>query len=572
VNQTSQNSSSGNSSGALILIAALVAVLITRLTTLGIPDLVDTTEGRYATIAKLMLERDDWVTPWLIYKGQAEPYLGKPPLHFWLIETSYLIFGLGNASARLPGVISGAATCVVVAVFGSALFSLEAGLVAALVLATSTLFFFLSGAVVLDVTLTFGITLALASFALADRRKVWGYLFFVGLGIGVLVKGPLAIVLAGLTIAPWALLRRYVSGAWPAQLSHLPFITGSGILICLVVPWYLWAESRNKGFLEYFLITENYERFTNPDYGDKYGTGHVQPPGTAWLMMIPALFPWILIVLGMGYHFFKRVTHGGGIKEWANDPWVSFFALWTLGTPALLTFATQYTGTYLVPVLPGFALLAALTWYRWNSQLRADQELGRQALFAVTVFLSLVVVVGSIIALWFEGTATDSLSAFAIGLGMLAFATIDGFRNRTAAGLISCVAVYTAIAYSLSAVCFNNYISNSRSTNRILTLAARVAPATSSSITVGFRGDLPFSASFYPNLINEKKIEVKGVREQEIASAAIDFLAVRKGGVEAVAKAMPHAKLRGHTGKWFLYDMGRQPVKDIRLEIKGESH
>ena len=142
------------------LTVALIVVLLVRLVTLGIPDLVDTTEGRYATVAKLMLERDDWVTPWLIYKGTAEPYLGKPPLHFWMVQISYLIFGFGNASARFPGVVSGAATCLLVGILGRALIGGAAGLVAALVLACSTLFFFLSGSVVLDVTLTFGITLA----------------------------------------------------------------------------------------------------------------------------------------------------------------------------------------------------------------------------------------------------------------------------------------------------------------------------------------------------------------------------------------------------------------------------
>lgn len=60
----------------------LATVVLIRLLTLGGPDLFDTTEGRYATTSQLMVERNDWVTPWIIFKGIEKPYLGKPPSIF----------------------------------------------------------------------------------------------------------------------------------------------------------------------------------------------------------------------------------------------------------------------------------------------------------------------------------------------------------------------------------------------------------------------------------------------------------------------------------------------------------
>jgi 4-amino-4-deoxy-L-arabinose transferase-like glycosyltransferase len=541
------------------LTVALIVVLLARLVTLGMPDLVDTTEGRYATVAKLMLERDDWVTPWLIYKGHAEPYLGKPPLHFWLVQTSYLVFGLGNASARLPGVVSGAATCLLVGILGRAILGGQAGLIAALVLACSTLFFFLSGSVVLDVTLTFGITLALVSFALADRSKLWGYLLFVGLALGVLVKGPLAVILAALTIIPWSLLRRYMTGAWPTQIYSIPWISGASIMIALVIPWYLWAEVRNPGFLEYFLITENYERFTNPAYGDKYGTGHVQPPGVAWIMMIPALFPWIFIVLAMSAHFFKKAASPAELKRWLNDPWLTYFSLWTLGTPALLTFATQYTSTYLVPVLPGFAALAAMVCHRWDSQSDDAKRRGKLLLFGITVFLSVVVTVGSITSLWFEGEKTNAAIGFVLGTVMLTFTFRQRFYQHNSYRLISQVGIYTALAYGLSSLCFDNHISNSRSTNRILTLAASHSQG-EGALTVGFRGSLPFSASFYRDLLQHSPITVIGVSPENLSSTRVDFIAVKKRDVTESEQLLNGASLVGNRGKWYLYDLRSRPV------------
>ncbi len=538
------------------LVLALAAVLIVRLVTLSFPDLMDTTEGRYATVAKLMLERDDWVTPWLIYKGVAEPYLGKPPLHFWLIDFSYLTFGINSFAARFPGVVTGAATCALVALFGRLFIGTAAGLVAALVLSTCTLLYFLAGGTVLDVTLTFGITLALLSFLAADRSRWYGYLCFVGLGLGVLVKGPLAVVLAAITIVPWIALRWFLTGTLPEQLRRLPIVSGASLFILIAVPWYLWAEIRNPGFLDYFIMVENLGRFSDPHYADKYGTGHRQPLGTVWLMMIPAIFPWIIITVAMAGNFFKRLR-SGALREWSNDPLLSFFALWTLTTPALLTFATQYTGTYLVPLLPGFALLAALLWERWDCKAEEEKQFELRLCRGLIYFLSLVVVVGSWISLSFEGTLTNAIISFCIGLVMLALACINLKTARDSVLLVSCIGIYTAVAFGLSSLCFDNHLSNSRSTRRVLELAASLHD-TNKPLTVAFRGDLPFSASFYKDLVTANTIQVVGVHDEELSSTTADFIAARKSGIDVVTTARPNGVIVGKIGKWSLLDNRQQ--------------
>jgi 4-amino-4-deoxy-L-arabinose transferase-like glycosyltransferase len=87
-------------------LAVVVAIVVVRLLTLPFPDLIDTTEGRYASVAKLMFDRNDWVTPWIYFQGELKPYQGKPPLHFWLMEICYSIFGVTVWSARLPSALS----------------------------------------------------------------------------------------------------------------------------------------------------------------------------------------------------------------------------------------------------------------------------------------------------------------------------------------------------------------------------------------------------------------------------------------------------------------------------------
>jgi hypothetical protein len=276
-------------------------------------------------------------------------------------------------------------------------------------------------------------------------------------------------------------------------------------------------------------------------------------------MMIPALFPWILVTLAMAGHFFKRLR-SGALREWINDPLLSFFGLWTLTTPAFLTFATQYTGTYLVPLLPGFALLAALLWERWDQKPDVDKTRALRLLYGVVYFLSVVVTVGSWISLAFEGTVTNAVIAFCGGLGMLACAYLYRARLTDSVRLISCIGAYTAVAYGLSSLCFDNHLSNSRSTRRVLELAASLSQP-GEPITVGFRGDLPFSASFYKDLVADGRIKVIGVYDQQLSTASADFIAARKSGIDAVKAARPNGTVVGKIGKWQLLDNRPQAAK-----------
>jgi len=71
-----------------------------------------------------------------------------------------------------------------------------------LVLASCLFFFIDAGAVMTDPALLFSLTLTMVSFWLAviENKSIWGWFFFVGLGLGLLAKGPLAIVLAGIPL------------------------------------------------------------------------------------------------------------------------------------------------------------------------------------------------------------------------------------------------------------------------------------------------------------------------------------------------------------------------------------
>lgn len=529
-------------------LAILAFIVLARLLTLGIPDFIDTTEGRYATVAKLMLDRDDWVTPYINFKGVVEPYLGKPPLHFWLMDICYILFGQNNFAGRLPSLISALGIGTSIWLLGAAVLSAEAAMLGVLVLASSCLMFFLAGGVVLDVTLTLGITIALASFYLADRSRLAGYLFFAGLGLGVLVKGPLACVLAGFTIAPWAAVHWLQTKSLPSHFRKLPWVTGTLLFLAVVIPWYWWAEIRNPGFLKYFLWNENFGRYLKSDYGDEYGTGHRQPFGTAWLFMILGLFPWSLILLVLLALRWSTVFSKQSVQRLREDSLLLYAFTWTVSCPVLLMAAKQYTGTYIVPSLPGFALLMAVLWDRQSARAWFSAATLERTLRYAVVVLGGILSIGAIISLGFRSPIPTACVGIIIG-AYVCWAAFTQSKLRDLAAAVTRVAAITAITFSFVLLCYSDNLSNNRSSRRVLEEASRLVPG-DAPLRVGFPFGIPFSSNFYAPLMTGRPVTVRLLTEEQIAGADVDVLIVRTKNSDKLRQfTQPGAQL-GTVGKW----------------------
>ena len=336
---------------------AIVALL--RLLTMGLYPLTDTTEARYGEVARKMVELGDWVTPWYDY---GVPFWAKPPLSTWLTAASIKLLGVNEFAARLPYFLLALLIGWLVWNWVVRRSSREA-LLAVTLLGGTMLYLIASAAVMTDLGLVLGTTLAMRGFwsafeAPASRQTREKWLLFIGLGLGLLAKGPIAVVLSGLPIVLWAVTTGNIANAW----KRLPWIKGGLLTLAIAVPWYWMAEIRTPGFLNYFFIGEHWNRFTVTGWaGDKYGTAHATARGAIWLYAVAACLPWTVLVplLAIGRNKHPTTSPMSPAQKSAQRQWRIYLLAWSVAPCLFFTVAGNILWTYVLPALPALAVLVA---------------------------------------------------------------------------------------------------------------------------------------------------------------------------------------------------------------------
>lgn len=321
----------------------LILILGVRLAGLGLYPLMDSSEARYGEIARKMIEFDDWITP-MFDKGV--PFWGKPPLALWSQALSMKVLGVSEFAARLPAWLFHVASCLLIVQLGSRTFEKKVGLLAAIIYSSCTSGLLMSGAVLTDPAFGLALLLAYGGFWFAmhgDRNAA--YLGFLGLGLGLLAKGPVTLVLLAIPLVAWlAFFQR-----WKC-LRHLPWLSGLAIVALVAAPWYALAELKTPGFLDYFVFNEHWKRYVITDWtGALYGDVHSQPLGTIWLYLLGALFPWSLLLPLL--YWLRPSEKDSGFQ--------GYLWCWALSTPLFFTLSGNILWTYVLPALPAWALLLA---------------------------------------------------------------------------------------------------------------------------------------------------------------------------------------------------------------------
>jgi 4-amino-4-deoxy-L-arabinose transferase-like glycosyltransferase len=154
----------------------LLAWLILQIGGLFTPGLLDDVDSVYIEIAREMMQRHDYVTPYI----NGIRFFDKPPLLYWMAAGSMHLFGTHDWAARLPLALAVLAFLLATYALGIRLFAAisptatpdRAGFYAALALATSIGPYLYTRFYIPDILLALWMTLAVHLFLIAlDRVK-----------------------------------------------------------------------------------------------------------------------------------------------------------------------------------------------------------------------------------------------------------------------------------------------------------------------------------------------------------------------------------------------------------------
>jgi len=207
--------------------------------------------------------------------------------------------------------------------------------------------------------------------AVAGKSRLFAsLLFFGGLVVGLLGKGPVAVVLVGMPLFLWATY----NGMWLHVWRRLPWLPGVLGTLVVALPWYWLAELHTPGFLSYFLIGEHWHRFVTPGWpDDRYGHAHLFPIGTIWVFALVDTLPWSVVLPIAAWRWHKRkkkspaaVMSDVSLLRSEDRLWRSYLLIWSITPVLFFTAARNITITYVLPGIPPAAMLAG----SWLAQQR----------------------------------------------------------------------------------------------------------------------------------------------------------------------------------------------------------
>ena len=271
-------------SGAVPLLLLALPVFFVFL---GANAIWDANEAFYVETPRQMLLSGDYINP----SFNGLPRFNKPVLSYWIVAGLYKLFGTTVVVERV-GIALGALGIVLAAfLIGRALRSPPTGTLAALCIATAPRVVMHARRIFIDVYVTAFMALALACFVQAlrfpEQRRRWLVLMYVAIGLGVLTKGPVALVLPAITLAIWLIAERRL-----ADVSRLMLLPGAAIALAIVVPWYAAVYVQHGWtYIAQFVFGENIERYATA----------MTPGGRDAAFYLPVLltdlFPWAPLVL-----------------------------------------------------------------------------------------------------------------------------------------------------------------------------------------------------------------------------------------------------------------------------------
>ena len=314
----------------------VLAWLILHIGCLFTPGLLDDVDSIYIEIARSMLLRHDYVTPYI----DGIRFFDKPPLMYWLASGSMAVFGQTDWAARLPLALLTLALLVATYALGLRLFAAispashpdRAALYSALALATCIGPFLYTRFFIPDILICLWMTLAVHAFLIAlDRLHTTSnqqpttnnsslipcLAFAAVTALNLLTKGIIGLVFPiGFVVLYLALTRQL------RLLFKLHLIPSTLLFLLIAAPWHILAALRNPaialpaglglparaGWAWFYLYNEHIARFLQRRIPHDYGQ---VPVLLFWLLAALWLFPWTAFLPAAILRHVRDLRNGG---------------------------------------------------------------------------------------------------------------------------------------------------------------------------------------------------------------------------------------------------------------------
>lgn len=401
---------------------------------LGSHPLFTPDEGRYSEAAREMVMSGDYITP----RINGVVFLDKPILYYWLQASAIKLFGLNEFALRFWPALLGVLSCLFMYLAGHQLFNRRTGIISALILATTPLYY--GGAHYANLDLEVGslISITLLSFMVAihtnGRLRTPAFItayFFAGLAC--LTKGLIGAVFPALIGGLWiVLLNRW------SLFKNMRLVTGILLFAAIVLPWYTLAQLANPQFFHYFFIDQQVSRFlTTAAYNCQNASWFYLP------IIALGFFPWTVFVIqaigqSLANIWKNRQSHS---KE-------LFLLLWVVVIFTFFSIPHSKTLGYILPIFPGLALL---TGYYVNTQWQTKHksfQLGVWMYIGITLAIVMGYLALPLVRMLGINNALMPYVTFTIALFFLSSITIFFLRNAAPNKIITVLFV-TAVLFLL---------------------------------------------------------------------------------------------------------------------------
>lgn len=425
----------GNKGEALRVAALALFACFTAFAGVFFLPPLDRDEARFAQATAQMLESGDYIA----IRFQEDERNKKPAGVYWLQAASVATFSSVEAreiwAYRIPSAIGAIIAVLFTHAAGRRLFGPEAGLLAGLLIAAAPA---LAGEATIaktDALLLAATAGAMAAFihvvaAVNEERReslVWPIAFWACLGAGVLLKGPIILMIASLG-----------AGLFLLRPPRLPVIralkplVGILILVLMIAPWAFAIHEATEG--RFFAEALGGDMLSKVGAAQEH---HAGPPGY-YLALLPLLFWPAAALLPAG-----MVAAIGERADWR------FWLLlsWVIPTWIVFEIAATKLPHYTLPLYPALAILAARLAFSDAAARPLARRLG--AALYLGAGLIFAAVIGAAPFLYgAPGIGIPAVGAaltVAIGAGVLARSFWLGQSARAAVGAVALSALAACV-------------------------------------------------------------------------------------------------------------------------------